>query len=65
MTSLSQEVQNEVLRIRDEIATTKALLPKGRANFVLYEMTLDEAERAVREQDAVALVRILPELHGM
>lgn len=62
---ISSAVQNEVGRIREMIATTKALLPNGNVNFSFYELTLAEADRAIREQDAVALVRILPELKAM
>lgn len=62
---ISSAVQAEVSKIREMIATTKALLPNNRANFFLYEMTLREADRAVREQDTVALVKILPELQEM
>ena len=65
MSDISQEVQKEVARIRDMISTTKALLPNGRGNFVIYEMMLSQAEKAVREQDATALIRLLPELRKM
>lgn len=65
MSDISSEVQKEVARIREMIAETKALLPNGTANFIIYEMTIAEAERAVREQDAAALVKMLPELRGM
>jgi len=63
--NISSAVQNEVERIRKMITETKALLPNGNVNFSFYELTLAEADRAVREQDAVALVRILPELKAM
>jgi hypothetical protein len=63
--NLSEEVQNEVKRIREMIAETKALLPHTKMNWFIYDGVLSEAERAVREQDAVALVRILPELREM
>ena len=62
MSDIITEVQKEVSRIRDMISTTKALLPNGQANFVVYEMMLEQAEKAIREQDAVMLVRLLPEL---
>ena len=65
MSDISSEVQKEVARIREMISETKALLPNGNVNFIIYEMTIAEAERAVREQDAVALVKMLPELQGM
>jgi len=59
---VSSAVQAEVTRVREMIAETKVLLPKGNVNFAFMEMTLDEADRAVREQDTTALVRLLPEL---
>lgn len=63
---ISSAVQSEISRIREMITTTKELLPNVRINFgFFYEMILAEAERAVREQDAVALVKILPELRDM
>ncbi len=62
---LSTAVQNEVARLREMIATAEALLPNGCANFVFYYLAIAEAERAVREQDAAALVKILPELREM
>jgi hypothetical protein len=65
MTDLSQEVQKEVARIRDMISETKALFPAGNVNFVMYEVAISEAERAVREQDTAALVSVLPELREM
>lgn len=65
MSDIIQEVQKEVVRIRNMISTIKILLPNGHGNFVLYEMTLAQAEKAVREQDVVELVRILPELQEM
>lgn len=65
MSDISSAVQNEVKRIRDMIAETKALLPNGNVNFAFYELTLSEADKAVREQDVVALVRLLPVLQKM
>ena len=62
MKDVSSAVQAEVTRVREMIAETKVLLPKGNVNFAFMEMTLDEADRAVREQDTTALVRLLPEL---
>lgn len=32
---------------------------------IIYETATEQAERAIREQDAVALVQMLPELKGM
>lgn len=63
--SVIEEVQNEANRIREMIAETKVLLPIGRANFAVYEATLNEADRAVRERDTVALIRVLSELRNM
>ncbi|MFU8773574.1 MAG: hypothetical protein ACNA8H_14300 [Anaerolineales bacterium] len=63
--TLPEEVQKEVARLREMIAETKALLPNNQANFIFYEVAIAEAERAIREQDAVALIRILPELQQM
>lgn len=57
-------VQAEVARLRDMISTTKALT-NGNVNFIMYEMVIEQAEKAVREGDAVALVRMLPELQKM
>lgn len=62
MSDISSAVQTEVARIREMIATTKALIPNGRGNFIFYEMAINEAEKAIREQDTVTLIRILPEL---
>lgn len=62
---ISSAVQNEVCRIREMITDTKSLFPTRNINFSFYEMILREADRAVREQDIVALVKILPELQGM
>jgi hypothetical protein len=58
-------VQKEVARLRDMIATTKALMPGGNVNFIFYDLAIAEAERAVREQDTIALIKILPELREM
>ena len=63
--SISSMVQIEVARIREMITITQTLLPNDNVNFMMYEMTLDAADRAVREQDVVALIKLLPELHGM
>ena len=65
MSDLITAVQEEVARLREMIATVKALAPNGRVNFFFYDMAIKEAERAIREQDAIALVRILPELKEM
>lgn len=62
---ISSAIQKEVARLRDTIATTKALLPNSRVSWVFYEMAITEAERAVREQDTVAMIRILPGLKEM
>ena len=62
---ISSAVQAEVARLRDMISATKALLPDGKVNFIAYEMAIQQAERAVREQDATSLCRFLPELRSM
>ena len=65
MSDLPSEIQKEVARLRDTIATTKALLPNGQGYFGFYELYIDAAEKAVREHDTVAMVRLLPELQEM
>jgi len=65
MSDISSEVQKEVARIREMIAITRALMPDRQVNFIFYDMVIETAERAVREQDAVTLCRILPELREM
>lgn len=65
MSDLSSQVQSEVARLRETMAMTKALLPNGNINWFFYEVAIAEAEKAVREQDAVALIRILPQLQEM
>lgn len=62
MTDISQETQKEITRIRDMISTTKALLPEGKGNFIIYEILIAKAEKAIREQDTTTLIKILPEL---
>ena len=64
-TSLPEAVQKEVARIRERIAITKQYLPNGNVAWGMYEAILNEADRAVREQDAVEMVRLLPELESM
>jgi hypothetical protein len=65
MMNLPGEVQQEVARMRNMIAEMKTLLPDANVSFIAYEMMIAEAERAVREQDTVALIRILQELQDM
>ena len=62
---LPSEIQKEVARLRETVAITKALLPNYKANFVFYDLAIAEAERAVREQDTVTMVTILPRLREM
>jgi hypothetical protein len=64
-TSLPEAIQAEVARLRNTMADTEALLPSARTNWVFYTMAIEAAETAVREQDTVAMVRLLPELRGM
>jgi hypothetical protein len=63
--SLPESVQAEVARLRETMAETKRMLPNARVSWMFYEAAIAEAERAVREQDVVALIRILPELQEM
>ena len=63
--SLPKQVQDEVARLRNMIAETKALLPGGNVNWAAYEFAIAAAEKAVREQDAATLARLLPELRSM
>jgi parvulin-like peptidyl-prolyl isomerase len=63
--SLPQAIQNEVARVRETVAETKRLLPDADTNWFFYDTMIAMAERAVREQDTVAMLRILPELQEM
>ena len=65
MADISQEVQKEVDRIKTMITESKTLLPNANVNFAVYEAMINEAERAVREQDTTTLVKILPRLQEM
>lgn len=65
MEDISSQVQKEVARLRETITVTKTLLPDARANFFFYDIAIDAAEKAIREQDAVALLRLLPALREM
>ena len=65
MKSLPEQIQDEVARLRETMAETKRLLPNGSISWVFYEAAISEAERALREQDTVAMIRILPELKSM
>lgn len=62
---LIQSVQDEVARLREMIAETKALFPDANVNFIVYEIAIREAEQAVKYQDTVALARMLPALKEM
>ena len=62
---ISSAVQKEIARIRNMVSTAKFMVPNANVNFAVYEVMIAEAERAVREQDATALVRLLPELQEM
>jgi hypothetical protein len=62
---MAKAIQNEVARLRETIAETKRLLPDAETNWFFYDTMIALAERAVREQDAVAMLRILPELQEM
>lgn len=63
--TVPEKIQAEVARLRATIAETTALLPNARVSWVFYEAAIAEAERAVRQQDTAAMVRILPELEEM
>jgi hypothetical protein len=65
MSDILTETQKEVARLRDMISTTKALLPNGKGIFVIYEVMIDKAEKAIREHDTTELVKLLPELKEM
>jgi hypothetical protein len=62
---MAKAIQHEVVRLRETIAETKRLLPDAETNWFFYDTMIALAERAVREQDAVAMLRILPELQEM
>jgi hypothetical protein len=64
-TNLPEAIQVEVSRLRETIAETKRLMPDGNINWVFYTMAIAAAEQAVREQDSVAMVRMLSELREM
>lgn len=59
MSDISTAVQ--AARLRNTMAETEALLPGGPVNWTFYESAI----KAVREQDATTLVRILPMLKDM
>jgi len=60
-----EATQVEMARIRDTISTTKALLPDRNVNFICYEMMINEAEKAIREQDTVKLIKLYQELKNI
>jgi len=64
MSNIITEVQKETTRIRNMIAETKAGFPNGNFNFCIIEMLLDEADKAITEQDTVKLIKLLPELQA-
>lgn len=65
MIDLIEATQIEVARLRDMIATTKALFPKANVNFTFYEVVIKEADLAIREQDATTLCKMLPAMKEM
>jgi len=65
MKSLPEQIQDEVARLRETIAETKRLFQLSLISWVFYDAAISEAERAVREQDTVAMIKILPELKSM
>ena len=63
MSDISHEAQKEVARIRDMISVINTWLPTNEnVNFAIYETIIDLAEKAIREQDGVLLVKLLPTL---
>ena len=62
---LSSQVQIEVARLRDTISAINALLPNSKHSFIFYDLVIASAKKAIRDQDAVALCRLLPELRSM
>jgi hypothetical protein len=62
---MAKAIQHEVVRLRETIAETKRLLPDANTNWFFYDTMIALSERAVREQDAAAMLRILPELQEM
>jgi len=65
MSDIAQEVQEQVARIREMMTETTVMFPNRNINFSIYNIILNRAEKAIREQDAVSLVKLLPELQGM
>jgi hypothetical protein len=63
--SLPEAIQNEVARLRETMAETKRLLPDARVSWVFYHGIINAAEKAVREQDTVTMIQLLPELKEM
>ena len=65
MKSLPEEIQNEVSRLRAIKAELQRVLPNRSISWIFYDAAISEAERAAREQDAVAMIKILPALKNM
>ena len=65
MKSLPEQIQDEVARLRAIKSETKRLFPVSRISWVFYDDAISRAEMVVREQDAVAMIKILPELKSM
>ena len=63
--SLPEKIQDHVAELRDTISYAKAACKNVAVNFVMYETLIAEAEKAVREQDTAAMLRLLPELQEM
>jgi len=60
MSNIMAEVQKEVTRIRNTIAETKILFPKGNFNLSIIEGLLDEADETIINQDTTKLIKLLP-----
>lgn len=65
MTTIIEEVQAEVDRIKGRIRRAVETFPEARVEFLFLRSYIREAETAIREQDAVKLVRILPVIREM
>ncbi len=59
------KVMTEITRVRDEVMPAYLEIgPSGAFAVMMMRTTIDAATRALAEGDAVALLRLLPELKG-
>jgi len=63
MSDILIEIQGEVTRLRNTINMTKAVLPN--ASFIMYEVMICRAGKAIREHDTTELIKLLPTLQEM